>query len=263
MKLKHTQKAILKLLSINARFSNKDIAKTLKISEETVKYQIDKLVRKEDLAMFYTHFDYKQLDYIVHHILIQTDEQEKSVEALMKIENIFSINTSYGKYDIQILCTTKSLDELDKTIKEIKKATNSTKLTVMRYRGDYKSFTNIIPAINVDVTIPKNKKNMAYRLNTETFPLGRHDNKFGLDDLDRKIIKRIINNPRKPYSEIAKECITNHETIRNRIKRMLDEGFIQNFGIQHRFHKYNLHTAHLLLKTVAEPQGKLKEQLMR
>ena len=47
MTLKLKQKRILELLSINCRFSNKDIGKAIGLSEDAVDYQINKLINED------------------------------------------------------------------------------------------------------------------------------------------------------------------------------------------------------------------------
>lgn len=64
------QKQLLELLSINCRFSNKDMAKSLHCSEDAVEYQIKKLIEEKKLANFSVQFDYNLLGYTHYHLLV-------------------------------------------------------------------------------------------------------------------------------------------------------------------------------------------------
>ena len=81
MKLNLKQKKILKLLSINCRFTNKDIAKSIGISEDAVAYQINKLINKEKLAKFNIQFFYPSLGYKDYHIWLRL-KKEENIEKL-------------------------------------------------------------------------------------------------------------------------------------------------------------------------------------
>jgi len=68
MKLGLKQKKILELLSINCRYTNKDIGKAVGLSEDSVAYQIDKLmVHATHLRKSHHNYDY--LISILHPLL--------------------------------------------------------------------------------------------------------------------------------------------------------------------------------------------------
>ena len=106
MELNLRQKKILKLLSINCRFSNKDIAKSIHISEDSVSYQIDKLINKEKLSKFSIQFFHPMVNYDSYHIWIRL--KEENIKKLKEIKEIHSINKSHGKYNLQVLVFAKS-----------------------------------------------------------------------------------------------------------------------------------------------------------
>ncbi|NHJ14213.1 MAG: Lrp/AsnC family transcriptional regulator [Candidatus Thorarchaeota archaeon] len=52
-----------------------------------------------------------------------------------------------------------------------------------------------------------------------------------LDPIDQKIIKMLQDNGRRSYSEIAEEVKRTEVTIRRRVKRLVDEGYIKKFTV--------------------------------
>lgn len=52
-----------------------------------------------------------------------------------------------------------------------------------------------------------------------------------LDPIDQKIISMLQEDGRRSYSEIAEETQRTEVTIRRRVKRLLDEGYIKRFTV--------------------------------
>ena len=50
---------------------------------------------------------------------------------------------------------------------------------------------------------------------------------FQLDELDRKILKMLSSNARKPYLEIARECNVSGAAIHQRIQKLINMGVLQ------------------------------------
>ncbi|MFX0106657.1 MAG: Lrp/AsnC family transcriptional regulator [Candidatus Hodarchaeota archaeon] len=52
-----------------------------------------------------------------------------------------------------------------------------------------------------------------------------------LDEIDQRIISMLQDNGRRSYSEIAKETDRTEVTIRRRVNRLIDEGYIKRFTV--------------------------------
>jgi len=250
MKLTLTQKRILELLSINCRFSNKDIAKSINVSEDTVDYQINKLIKEKKLAQYSIQFNYFQLGYSLYHIFIRISETNVDYAKLNAIQTLISINSSYGKFDLQLIALVKEAQDLDKTIKKIESILDIKEISICQFSDQYKTFTNILSPFKVNTKIPQNKKNRTYKLNTPLYPYAdpRTKERFSLDKTDKKIIKELLKEPRIKFSDLARITKINHETIRYRINNYVKEGLITNFGLIHDFKKYDLYASCILLK---------------
>ncbi len=247
MRLNLRQKKILKLLSINCRFTNKDIAKSVGISEDAVAYQIDKLIHKENLARYNVQFFFPLLGYEDYHIWIRL-KREEDINKLLKIKKIHSINKSQGKYDLQLLVFSKTKKDFQKALKEIKETVNVAEIKYSKFVGIIKSFSNIIPAIDVNTKIPENSKKFEYVLNSQQYPLGDFSKKFKIGEVDKKIIGQLLKKPRATFQELSQSTKINHETIRYRIKNYVNAQLITNFGIIHDFKKYELFSNYFLIK---------------
>jgi len=60
---------------------------------------------------------------------------------------------------------------------------------------------------------------------------------MSIDMLDLKIIQVLNRDARRPFNAIAEELAVSDATVRNRVRRMLDEGVIQRFNVVLDYHK--------------------------
>ena len=247
MKLNIRQKKILKLISINCRFTNKDIAKSVGISEDAVAYQIDKLINKEKLATFNVQFFYPMLGYDSYHVWLRLKNED--IEKLVGIKQIHSINKSQGKFDVQLLIFAKSFRDFSKVLKEIKKSVSIQEIKYAKAYEVKKSFSNIIPSIDISVKIPENNRKFEYQLNDLQYPLGDFSKRIKLNNVDKRIISQLIKRPRSSFQELTQVTGVNHETIRYRIRNYVKERLITNFGLIHDFQKYGLFVNYFLIKS--------------
>ncbi len=246
-----TQKKILKLLAINSWYSNKDIAKSVGISEDTVAYQINKLINEEKYSFFVNTFTFKELGFDHHHYLIRfKDIKDISMKEIVDMPEVFFINTSSGEYDIQLiichrndeefLCAKKKIDELF--------SGKIAESLVLKFYVQYK-FTNIIPEYDVSVTLPKNQKNPLYKLNspewhnTLTVPNSVVDFTNG----ELETIKFLIKNPRASYTEIGRKTNQSYETIRQQVKKFVEKGYLGNFGTFPNFDRLGYYANYVFL----------------
>lgn len=243
------QKKLLKLLAINSWYTNKDIAKSLSVSEDTVKYQIDNLLVKKGLATFSTKFDYWMLGFFDYHYLVRLkDISQLPVEKLSALPNVSFWNTCYGKYDVQFIIVARNPLELEKTIRAIDSflINNIQDTTVCHANLVYK-YTNVVPPIQCEVKLPKNQKNIVYSKNRENFIFDSCE-PFSIDKIDLKIIQYLLHNPRASYLEISRHTSLARDTVRKRIKQYVVTNFIRTFSININYNKFGYFTNFVLMK---------------
>ncbi|MGM5481652.1 MAG: AsnC family transcriptional regulator [Nanobdellota archaeon] len=247
--LSKNQKKLLKLLAINCRYTNKDIATILRVSQDTIEYQIQNLIGKHDLGHFTAKFDYWMLGYSDYHYLVRLkDISRLPLEKVKQLPFITFCNTSYGKYDVQFIVVATSHDEFREhltTINEIL-GDNIQEFSISQAIDIYK-YNNIIPPIQIPVKKPKNKKKAIYKLDMENF-IVKKEKQFSPDALDMKLVRLLMENPRESYLQLAKSCDVSHETIRNRIARFVNTGFLRTCSINFDYNKFGYFTNFVFLK---------------
>jgi len=258
-----TQKKILKLLSINCRYSNKDIAKAANVSADTVEYHITNLIKKKKLGLFYLYVDERMFGLSHCHYLVQVKNIEAvKLDDLAEIPNISFINTSWGRYDIQFIIQYKNKTDIEYTIKKIKNSigSNMQQDLFLDYL-DYYKWTNIFPEIDVPVARIEKKKNIVYKIDGRSYSETKISLKIKLDSTGYKILLELTNNPRASYTEIANKVKVSRETVRLRIKKFIEKELIRNLSVLHDYRAYNYFTCYVLMKVKVDDEAKLKESL--
>ena len=109
--------AIIDILRRNSRTSNSDIGRELNVSEGTIRKRIQKLLHDGTIKRFTVVLRNEGVEGI---ILIRT-EPRKSKELLDFITGKFDEILEFsGRFDLAIRVNTKSLDELNKIVDELR-----------------------------------------------------------------------------------------------------------------------------------------------
>lgn len=260
--MKSHQKKLLKLLAINSRFSNKDLAKVLHVSEDTINYTKAKFLQ-DKVFTYNVFFDYRKLGYKIYHLLFSlSDIENVDMQKLKKIKDISYINTFIGKYDIHIIALIKN--NLRKKTKEILRVLgkNIIKRTILKYDSELK-LTHILPDFNIETPVPKNQKKFSYILKTPEVSVESEVSNYVLDNKDLKIINSLMKDPTKNYLQIQKETKISRETIKSRIKKYIIDKFLLSFSIYPNVKYFQYNTYCLLLNIEKIDIEKIKEFVLQ
>lgn len=120
--LDETDKAILRILLIDARTPYSRIARMLGLSEATVYLRVKKLKEKGVLRGFYADIDAFKIGFnVLAFVLIKADPKryKEVLEKLREIKNIVELYEVTGEYMGLAKIRTRTQEELVKTIDEI------------------------------------------------------------------------------------------------------------------------------------------------
>jgi len=118
--------AILKILENEGRIPILELAKRVKLSHETVRYRINKLVRQGVIQKFGIKIDKRKLGYnFLAVVMLATWNYTKAewnefVDFLMTHDTIVSVAKITGDYDFKFAFWARNPDEFEKTTQEIK-----------------------------------------------------------------------------------------------------------------------------------------------
>ena len=210
---------ILYYLDINARMSNLQIARKLKISREVVAYRIKRLVKNAIINRFFTHIRAEKLGFTIYklHLAIkglQDDEERDLINYFVKHENVYRVVSCDGVYDIIVSMTAKDVYKLDQMLKEcyikydVNFLTKYTLISVIVYHG------------RREYLLGKSRKEIA--------PLIRGGEKGSiiLDEKDNEILKILANNARMHILDIAKRLGVTSSAVIYRIRALEQKNII-------------------------------------
>jgi len=113
---------IIKKLALTGREGIRELARMLGKSPSTIVFRIRRLEKAGVIKGFTALVDYRMLGYQINALtLIQVDGAyiEKVEEMLAKEKNVRAVYDITGEYDIAIITTFRSIEDLDRFIKRL------------------------------------------------------------------------------------------------------------------------------------------------
>nr|MCK4929940.1 winged helix-turn-helix transcriptional regulator [Nanoarchaeota archaeon] len=117
---------IIKILEEEGRIPILKLAKRVKLSHETVRYRLNKLIKKGVIEKFIVRINKKKLGYNIYAVIMiatwnyTKEEWQEFLDYLMKKENIVSVEKITGSYDLKIAIWARDPEELDTISHSIK-----------------------------------------------------------------------------------------------------------------------------------------------
>jgi len=224
---------ILHQLDSNARQSCSQIARKVGLSSEVVNYRIKRLEHEQIITHYQVIVNLSRLNIIQFKVCLSFQHMtsvklRKIVQVLKANEEIKWIVECKGKWDMIISCETDTLSNLD-LLKE----------WIIRH---FEGYVNN-KALSILVK--------AYTFNREYFLSGPHkDNRariimkkdaiVEIDDLDIKILKKLVENGRAQIIDMAAELNSTARTINYRIQQLRKKQIILGFKIAINYHRLGI-----------------------
>ncbi|PIZ51881.1 hypothetical protein COY27_02240 [Candidatus Woesearchaeota archaeon CG_4_10_14_0_2_um_filter_33_13] len=195
-KLQLKEKKILHELDLDARKSNIQIAKKLRLSKNVVNYQINKLEEQEIIKGYHSLFDFSKLGlslFRVYFDFYEFDQEKENqlIEFLIDSKITGFVAKTVGNWDLVVSFYVKSDDEfLDHWFKILKQ------------------FRDVIKEYNTNLIVKEFFFRRAY-LTTESKDKSNSiwvrggNEKVEIDDKDREIIRFLTKDSRIPLTKIS------------------------------------------------------------
>ncbi len=223
IKLDKKDELLLALLSYNSRATIKALARELNLSKDSVIYRIKRLQEKKIILNFYPDINFHKLGYTIFMLFVLLDEskKEKQLEWIERVRahpNVFRIIEYSDRWDFEISIIAKDLVEMDNVIQDV----------ISGYE---------------DIILEKEKTALIYplapnmpsgelRIEKEVTEVMVDTVPVDYDSYDIKILKALSENARDSAYKIAAKIGLSPDTVRIRIKKMLDNGIISSFGVK-------------------------------
>ncbi|MFA5745530.1 MAG: Lrp/AsnC family transcriptional regulator [archaeon] len=213
-------------LSINSRLSYKELAKKIDSKKDTVAYHVNQLIDNKVITKFLPVFSLSKLNILTYKIYFKlqglTPDKEKELyDYLVNSQKIDWVVKVLGQWDLFIGLYSKTPLEFSKTKDELLSKFND---IITSYQVVQMADQTI--AFGRDYLI--DKPDVIYR---KEFVFISQNEKTQLDLTDLKIINEIKNDGRFKYLDVSKKIGINEKTIRERIKKMKENNFLQGYTI--------------------------------
>ncbi|MGV8171873.1 MAG: Lrp/AsnC family transcriptional regulator [Candidatus Woesearchaeota archaeon] len=230
IKLDLIDRKILYLLALNSRLSYTALAKTLKTTREVIAYRIKRLEEEQFLEGFFTMIDTMRFGYQLNMIYVKlsnTANNADIISFLNTIPEVTRIKDCAGDYDLQVIFSTKTLEEFDSALEKLLNKLSSTikDYTVLRIVEEGYLGLNLLltPEERKGLTV-REAKGSAFQKEFDTAK--KTEEVISIDDIDKKILNILKLDARIPIKDISKKIKLSPIAIDNRIKRLVKEKVI-------------------------------------
>ncbi len=210
---------ILFELDKNARQSNSEIARKVRLNKNTVTYKINKMQQEGIILGYYVMIDPSKLGFLSFRVYFNffnssAEKEKEMIEWLIKRKEVSVVVEVESPYDAAIHILTKTIKEFDDFWLEFKK-------NFRRYI--WKERVYIVSSV---YHFKRNYLTDSENYNYET--IGDSE-KEDYDNLDFKILKMLAKNARVSILDIAEKLKTPERTIAFRIKQLEKKKIIQSY----------------------------------
>jgi Lrp/AsnC family transcriptional regulator, leucine-responsive regulatory protein len=219
IKLDLKDRKILHELDKNARQSNSEIARKVRLNKNTVNYKIKRIEDEKVILGYYTVVDYSKLGFIgfrVYFNFFNTNpETEKEIiNWLINSKEVGVVVGVESPYDCAFHVWTKSIYEFDEFWLEFKK-----------------KFREYIwkERVYINSKVYHFKRKYLLNLKSLDFEVIGGSEKVDFDDLDFKILRLLSKNARTSILDIAEKLKKPERTIAFRIKQLEKKKIIQGY----------------------------------
>jgi DNA-binding Lrp family transcriptional regulator len=215
-------KKILYELGLNARVTNKALAKKIGLSESSTIHRIANLTDNEVLLGTQTIIDSSRLGYEGYRIYFKfssttTEEETKILDWLKNNKTASVLAKCSGAIDVAVICWTKSKKEFEEFVNNLKEKFRDkiTELDISLYCETYH--------FSRDYLLDKAKTRDIIKIGNNSL--------VKYDKLDEDILKAIFANARKNVIDISEELKEPPRTISFRLKQLEKKKIIAGYTI--------------------------------
>lgn len=224
-KLDSKDRKILYELDKNARLSNSEIGRRVRLSKEVVKYRIDRMMKSGPIIRFYTLTNYFKIGIVKYKLYLRLRDVDS--KKLDEIGNYFKKDkktewaiTCTGRWDMIIGFLVRNINEFDKEVQNMMNRFS-------RHIQEKAMTTTLYLAHHLREFLSDSSATEIKRVIYHTLA----DKQVAVDETDIEILRIITNNGRMPMREIALKLHTTPRVVQYRMRRMEKENIILAYKV--------------------------------
>ena len=210
---------LLTLLDENARYSNSQLAKKVRLSKPSIEYRIQRFHKNNIIFAFYTVIDFTKLGYQQYKLYFKF--QNTSIETESKI-------IEYWKKDSMSIWLAQLRGPWDLAVSILAQNNYEFGQTLKRFMESFSAFILQKDILLTEYSPFYSRAHLAETTKKE-FTYGIPSQIIKLDETDKKILKVLSNNARIPIVELAEKTSLSRDTVMYRIKKLTEEKVIVQY----------------------------------
>ena len=223
LKMDKKTKRILYELSKNSRLPLKQLAKKISLSESSTSYRLKQLYDEKVILSTAPIVDHSKLGHIVYRAYTKffgttPGEEQEILEWLKQQVEVSVLAKSRGEYEILIMSVVSSTKKFHEFAKRFK-AKYRNKIDVLETFTYLKTYHFLRDYLNEE------KKNFKEIIITGEADIEK------IDDIDKKILRNLALDARKPVLKIAEEIKVPVRTVANRLKLLEKKKIICGYAL--------------------------------
>lgn len=244
---------ILEFNAQNCRIPNTTIAKTIKISKDSVAYRINHLEKEGWIKQYVLFIDSRKLGFTRYHFLIKFKSNTNMQQSLSKIithKFVMWVNSFIGRFDLQIIVDATDSFQLNLIREELFEMCNNDiqEYIILTHLFDLE-FTQLNPILSTETNFEKKSDHsFSSIITTRRFPVGKDFEKYNPSKTEINLLKLLADNPKMQLTEIAKKLGVSRITVKEKIKNLISKKVILNFGGIPNLYKMEFVTYYLLVR---------------
>jgi DNA-binding Lrp family transcriptional regulator len=247
--LDEKDRKILAELDRNARQTDSEIARKVRISKQVANYRIKNLVDKGIISNFYTLINVGELGFSSYYLFFQfenlNEKEEKSLLEQIKSRSYVGwLVSGTGRWDAVILIYAKSASDFNIFLNEL--------LELCANRVHEYRFTSLISAEHIGYKFLNEKNLISAQQTDSSLPLK-------LDKTDRLILKTISQNARLSVVDISEKLKMPIHVAHYHLKELLKKNVIEAFKPKIEVNKLGLQWHLLLVQFSAAKEARRRE----
>ncbi len=233
IKLDKKDKIIIQALTENARTTLKTLSKMTLLSKNSVQNRIKNYEKSGLTHNSSTFIDIQKLGFEMYQIGIKTKmtlaQKEKFIEHLKKIKFLNQIIVfSSSHWDFFIRLYAKNSEQFDKIVTQIDSFKNIIHFDILPCEEwNYHPVKHFNERLDLNKYIKKEDTSFQKTFGTRK----KNHKKISFDKKDLEILKFLSHNARAPLVEIASKLKLSPDTIKYRMKNLIEQGIIESFFI--------------------------------
>ncbi|MCK5629854.1 MAG: Lrp/AsnC family transcriptional regulator [Nanoarchaeota archaeon] len=239
LKLDIKDKKILTLLDENARFSNSQIAKRVKLSKPAIEYRLKRFERNNVIFAYYAVIDFTRLGYSHYKVYFKfqdagLEDEKRIIDYWNKDNNSIWVAQIRGRWDLSVSILAKSNFEFGKILS--------------KFMNQFSGFI-----FEKDVLLTEYSPIYAREYLAETksseFIYGEHLSFYELDSTDKKILKELATNARINIVDLAEKIKLTRDVINYRLKKLIQEKIIHQYRCYLNLHELGINHYKIIFRT--------------